>query len=102
MSWIENIVNIGCIACYKEGKPNTPAEVHHPRIGAGMSQRASDEEAIPLCPAHHRGTNHPHVSSIHLDKDNFIRKYGTEQELYRLCNTIVVAKQISKNVEELF
>ena len=31
-----------------------PVEAHHDRKGMGMSQRAPDRRAIPLCPDHHR------------------------------------------------
>ena len=46
-----------------------------------MGQRASDYDVIPLCPAHHNGTDHPRTPSIHLDKRKFIARYGTEAEL---------------------
>lgn len=70
-----------CIACRHDGYYDTPAELHHPREGQGMGQRASDYDVIPLCPAHHNGTDHPRTPSIHLDKRKFIARYGTEAEL---------------------
>lgn len=75
------VASLGCIACYLQGTPGTPPELHHPRSGAGMSQRASDLDVIPLCPAHHRGTHHPQIPSIHRDRTNFIKQFGTEAEL---------------------
>lgn len=76
----------GCIACRIDGNPGTPCELHHLRETAGMGQRASDNEVIGLCAAHHRGTMHRpgrdgHVPSIHLDRRAFIAEYGTELEL---------------------
>ncbi|WP_027853836.1 Ref family recombination enhancement nuclease [Marinobacterium litorale] len=78
---LNRLFEIGCIACRVQGTPGTPAEMHHPRAGAGVGQKASHGDAIPLCPAHHRGTHHPAVPSIHLDKTRFIERFGTEQEL---------------------
>lgn len=45
----------GCVICRKLGLGETPAQLHHVREGQGMSQRASDMLAIPLCHAHHMG-----------------------------------------------
>lgn len=78
------LARFGCIACYLDDRAGTPAEIHHLRDGQGISQRASDEEAIPLCPPHHRGTNHPKTPSIHRDRLAFIDRYGTERELLAL------------------
>lgn len=46
-----------------------------------MGMRAGNDMAIGLCPAHHRGTNHPATPSIHLAKRAFIDRYGTEADL---------------------
>jgi hypothetical protein len=42
-----------------------------------MGQRSSDMDVIPLCPTHHRLGK----ISIHLGKKEFIKRFGTEQEL---------------------
>lgn len=78
---LSRVAELGCIACRKMGFPDTPAEIHHPRSGAGKGQRSSHLDAIPLCPVHHRGTMHPLEPSIHLDKRAFIERFGTEAEL---------------------
>jgi hypothetical protein len=77
---------MGCIACRLDGNAGTPAEIHHLRETAGMGQRAGNDEAIPLCPAHHRGTMHRpgrdgHVPSVHMDRLAFVAEYGNESEL---------------------
>lgn len=79
--YMADVASMGCLICRSLGYGETPAELHHPRSGQGMSQRASNLDAIPLCPAHHRGTMHPGVPSIHLDKARFERLFGTEAEL---------------------
>jgi hypothetical protein len=78
---MDRVAEMGCIACALSGNPGTPAELHHPRTDAGGGQKAPDSEVIPLCPAHHRGTRHPNVPSIHRDRNVFIAMFGSEAEL---------------------
>lgn len=78
---LSKVASIGCIACNQLGFFGSPAEIHHCREGQGRGQRASNFDVIPLCPAHHRGTDHPRTASIHMDKRNFIAQFGTELEL---------------------
>lgn len=86
---LSRVAALGCIACYLQGTPGTPAEIHHPRAGRGKGQRASHIDGIPLCPAHHRGTHHPAVPSIHLAKRAFIERFGTEETLLELVRQLV-------------
>ncbi|TXH46551.1 MAG: hypothetical protein E6Q97_29235 [Desulfurellales bacterium] len=81
MKYLGRLAALGCIACRKMGYEDSGAEIHHIRETVGMGQRAGHDEAIPLCPAHHRGTHHPHVPSIHLARREFIARFGTELEL---------------------
>ena len=46
--YLAKVRALGCCICGRD------AEAHHIRSGYGTSQRASDLEAIPLCPKHHR------------------------------------------------
>lgn len=78
---MSRVAELGCIACLIAGTPGTPPELHHPRTDAGAGQKAPDSDVIPLCPPHHRGTQHPHVPSIHLDRLKFIETFGSEAEL---------------------
>lgn len=83
-AWMAAAVDFGCVACFVQGTPGTPAEIHHIREGFGRGQRADHQQSIPLCPAHHRGSMHPHVPSIHRDKLKFIEAFGTESDLLQL------------------
>ena len=83
------VAALGCIACYLQGTPGTPAELHHPRSGVGRGQRASHFDVLPLCAAHHRGTHHPAVPSIHLSKQAFIERFGTEAALLTLVRQLI-------------
>lgn len=81
MLWIADAVSLGCLPCRMSGLGPTPAEYHHKRQGQGAGRRASHYDGFPACPAHHRGTQHPAVPSIHLDKLMFVGMFGTEAEL---------------------
>lgn len=65
-----------CSCCGAEG-----VELHHPREGQGMAQRASDWLVIPLCPDCHRG-----AFGIHGNKNMMKIKKLTEMDL--LAQTI--------------
>ena len=78
---MSRVAELGCIACLIAGTPGTPPELHHPRTNAGAGQKSPDRDVIPLCHAHHRGTQHPRVPSIHLDRLKFIEAFGSEAEL---------------------
>jgi len=78
---LERVAGFGCIACWLNGYYGVAAEIHHPRAGTGMGRKASHYDAIPLCPTHHRGIQHPVYPSIHLDKMRFIEQFGTERDL---------------------
>lgn len=86
---LNKVAALGCIACYQQGTPGTPAEIHHPRAGTGMGRRASHYDAIPLCAIHHRGTAGLSVPSIHGSKNAFIEAFGTEAELLELTKTLI-------------
>lgn len=75
---LSRVAALGCVLCRRLGLGATPAEIHHPRTGQGMSQRASHFDAVPLCVTHHRGDDGLHG----LGRRAFERTYGvTELEL---------------------
>lgn len=74
-SHMNRVAEMGCILCKRLGYEGTPAELHHIREGAGMSQRASDFLVVPLCPEHHRGKTGMHG----LGSRGFERRYGIDE-----------------------
>lgn len=90
---LERLHAFGCLACYLQGTPGTPAEIHHPRAGVGKGMKASHFDGIPLCPAHHRGTHHPAVPSIHLAKRAFIDQFGTEADLLETLRELLEGRE---------
>ena len=86
---------LGCIACRIDGRGGVSAEIHHQRTGAGAGQKSPHLKAIPLCEAHHRGTKHPIVPSIHLAPNKFISEYGTEVELREMTQRLLKSTQFT-------
>ena len=84
--WMQQVADYGCIACEKDGL-NVPAEIHHIRKHTGMGLRPSHTSILPLCSVHHRTGK----ISVHLGKEAFIKKYGTEEQL---------EKQMRERIEE--
>lgn len=76
---LDRLQYLGCIVCRNEGYGYTPPAIHHLRSGAGMSQRGSHFEAIPLCPTHHN--NGGHGVALHAGQKTWEAKFGTEREL---------------------
>jgi hypothetical protein len=76
---LERKAALGCIVCRNQGYGYTPAEIHHIRHGAGMSQRNGHYVSIPLCPDHHRLGGHG--VAIHAGKQQFEMLYGNELQL---------------------
>lgn len=83
---LDDLADLGCILCRRLGAPGTPAEIHHLRASQGLSQRAGDDQAIPLCPEHHRGATGLHG----LGTRGFEAYWGvSEEELLGLVNEML-------------
>lgn len=76
---LDKISRLGCIVCRMLGLGDTPCEIHHIRIGQGIGMRASNFNAIGLCPWHHRLGGHG--EAIHAGQESWEKKFGTESEL---------------------
>tara|TARA_Y100000996_G_scaffold318115_1_gene254250 strand:- start:206 stop:520 length:315 start_codon:yes stop_codon:yes gene_type:complete len=73
---LKTIGEMPCYACFQDGR-EVQAEVHHIRKHTGMGLRPSHFDILPLCSVHHRTGK----ISVHLGKQAFVEKYGTEQQL---------------------
>lgn len=76
------LAELGCVVCINKGHGYSQAEIHHLRTGAGMGQKSSYENAIPLCPQHHRTGGYG--VAIHQGQGRFHELYGTELDLLEL------------------
>lgn len=84
---MDAVAQIGCVVCRRVLKIFTPlVELHHPRRGTGMGQRAAHQDVLPLCFEHHRGN-----SGIHgLGSKGFEKRYGfTEADLLGDVRTLL-------------
>ena len=74
---LARIAEMNCLICER------PANIHHCRNygtgNVGMGNRSSSYHTIPLCYDHHQGQ-----FSIHNNKKEFEKKYGTEKELLEI------------------
>lgn len=69
----DKLSQIGCIICRQ------PAEIHHLRTGMGLGMRNDYNNAIPLCPSHHRIGGYG--VAYHAGRLQFEKNFGTELEL---------------------
>ena len=77
---MNRVAELGCVVCLRLHGPHDPGpvELHHPRGGAGMAQRASHMDVLPLCILHHRGKTGVHG----LGTKGFPKHWGfTEADL---------------------
>lgn len=76
--YLARVARLGCVACALLGfdTDDVQPEIHHPRDGEGMGQRASNWLAMGLCPEHHRG---PH--GVHGDRLILRQLKCTEMDL---------------------
>jgi hypothetical protein len=82
---LSRVAQTGCAVCFRLHGPHEPGpvELHHPRRGTGMGQRASHEDVIGLCIEHHRGNLGVHG----LGTKGFTKHYGfTEEDLLHDVN----------------
>lgn len=84
---LDRLADLGCIVCRLERGEWSPAEIHHPRIGRGLSQRAGHFDAIPLCPIHHR-TGGMGVA-FHGGPRKWVAMHGTEAFLLEKCRALL-------------
>lgn len=55
-AWVDRVMQLSCAACYRRGIDTPADEYHHLRESAGAGRRAPHLCGIPLCRAHHQGT----------------------------------------------
>lgn len=78
-AWLNKVSMFGCLICrwhYGVHDP-LPAMVHHIRDHTGMGRK--DSEVIPLCHAHHQGSDGIHT----IGKKTWEEKYDTQRNLYK-------------------
>ena len=99
--YMDLAASLGCLPCLMDGIDGTPAQLHHPRAEAGLSERGDDMAVTPLCVRHHlTGGVYPWgqpFPGIHQDTTAFRARYGedwllseiTSRRVHELENSII-------------
>jgi hypothetical protein len=77
------VARVPCVLCKHMGLGDSPAIVHHMKLGTGASDRASDFLTIALCPEHHVGE-----SGVHTLKEKGLRLRYNLSEIDLLAMTL--------------
>ena len=81
---------LGCIVCKVHYGVFTPCCIHH-LTGINFrstGKKASDEETIGLCPAHHQYGDNDNPS-IHARPVQFAEKFGSQENLLKITNEMI-------------
>ena len=82
MLW-DQLCQLGCIACRKDGRLNTWVSIHHID---GRTKPGAHQKVLPLCAGHHqKGTGAVGLVAVHPDKAEFERIYGQQEQLLGEC-----------------
>jgi len=79
---LADVAALPCIICGRQ-----PVTVHHLREDVGLSQRALDDDAIPLCPEHHQDGGHG--VAIHAGRRAWEGQHGSVWELLRKTHQLI-------------
>ena len=77
------VAEVPCVLCAHLGIGDSPALVHHMKLGTGASDRASDFLTIALCQEHHVGAN-----GVHTLKEKGLRLRYNLSEIDLLAMTL--------------
>ena len=77
------VAEVPCVLCAHLGIGDSPALVHHMKLGTGASDRASDFLTIALCQEHHIGAN-----GVHTLKEKGLRLRYNLSEIDLLAMTL--------------
>ena len=86
-TWKEEIRMMGCVVCWLQGHPRTPAAIHHLIEGG---RKISELHTIPLCePGHHQKGDGVIKISRHPTHARFTQAYGTDEYLLEVTQQLV-------------
>ena len=78
---------VGCVACRIDGITNNHVSIHHID---GRTKKGAHMNVIPLCAGHHQdGTGAPGLIAIHPWKRRFEARYGTQEWLKAMADSIL-------------
>jgi hypothetical protein len=80
-------VEFGCLPCYLDGNPGTPAGISHCHEAGYRNHNCF----WPSCEAHHLEQHAvPGIPNRHKNPIEFRDKYGTDAELSALCVELIL------------
>ena len=85
----DRIASIGCIVCRNQGIENDMVSIHHIE---GRTKKSAHRKVLPLCYQHHQGVDNSKPKrwfTLHGNKAEFEREYGTQYELLDQCLGII-------------
>ena len=102
----ERLQEIGCIACYLDGSPGEPGDIHH-LVDKGYRKHSGGHRAtLCLCQWHHSGKPRMGFSkkwmaekygpSLAENKKAFVAHYGTERELLVKSDALIRAPAVAQ------
>ena len=77
----DRLAQLGCIACFRDGIYNAHVSIHHVD---GRTKPDCHKKVLPLCSSHHQDDGSGAIA-VHPWKARFEKRYGTQEELMRLC-----------------
>tara|TARA_R110002153_G_C13332612_1_gene498568 strand:- start:6415 stop:6714 length:300 start_codon:yes stop_codon:yes gene_type:complete len=83
------IASIGCIVCLNQGIENHHISIHHID---GRTKAGAHRKVLPLCYRHHQLQDNDkpkHWQTLHANKAEFEREYGTQHKLLEQCMGII-------------
>ena len=81
----DELAQLGCIACYIEGRKNTYVSIHHVN---GRTKQGAHMQVLPLCGPHHQDQGQG-VIAVHPWKARFEEKYGNQYTLIEQCKELI-------------
>lgn len=85
---MQKVAELGCIVCrIYLGYRDSPAEIHHLLDGAGMGQRSSNYEVLPLCTGHHRTGGYG--VAVHAGIREWEKNFDTERNLLEIVKGMI-------------
>lgn len=83
----DQLCQLGCIACRKDGRLNTWVSIHHID---GRTKPGAHQKVLPLCAGHHQqGTGAPGLIAVHPNKREFESIYGQQEQLLGECLQLI-------------
>lgn len=95
------IREVGCVACWMDGRGRMPAEVHHLTLGGRHgAPQLGHERVLGLCPWHHRGRPPDGYTaaralevfgpSFALEPRAFRTRYGRQEVLEQFQDALLI------------